>query len=74
MAGRDRATRAAISEADGAFDAAAVTGLGDAALSAPAWRRPPVWFHGDFRTGNLLTVYGHLSAVIDFGGLGQAGI
>ena len=32
--------------------------------------RPPVWFHGDFHTGNLLTVDGRLSAVIDFGGLG----
>lgn len=31
---------------------------------------PPVWFHGDFHTGNLLTVGGRLSAVTDFGGLG----
>ncbi len=36
----------------------------------PGWDRPPVWFHGDFHTGNLLTVDGRLSAVIDFGGLG----
>jgi aminoglycoside phosphotransferase (APT) family kinase protein len=36
----------------------------------PRRRRPPVWFHGDFHTGNLLTVDGRLSAVIDFGGLG----
>ena len=42
----------------------------DAALAAPAWDRPPVWFHGDLHTGNLLTVDGHLSAVLDFGGLG----
>lgn len=70
LADRDRATRAAIAEADGAFDAAAMTDLWDAALSAPGWDRPPVWFHGDFHTGNLLTVGGRLSAVIDFGGLG----
>jgi aminoglycoside phosphotransferase (APT) family kinase protein len=70
LADRDRATRAAIAEADGAFDAAAMTELWDAALSAPGWDRPPVWFHGDFHTGNLLTVGGRLSAVIDFGGLG----
>ncbi|MFD3440699.1 aminoglycoside phosphotransferase family protein [Streptomyces sp. NPDC058685] len=70
LADRDRSTRAAIAQVDGAFDAAAMTALWDAALSAPAWDRAPVWFHGDFHTGNLLTVDGRLSAVIDFGGLG----
>ncbi|MGN9787151.1 aminoglycoside phosphotransferase family protein [Nonomuraea sp. ZG12] len=67
---RDRATRAAIAEVGGVFDATAMTGLWNAAVSAPGWDRPPVWFHGDFHTGNLLTVDGRLSAVIDFGGLG----
>ncbi|GCD97904.1 aminoglycoside phosphotransferase family protein [Embleya hyalina] len=67
---RDDATRAAIAEVDGTFDAAAMTALWDAALNAPGWERPPVWFHGDFHTGNLLTVDGRLSAVIDFGELG----
>lgn len=67
---RDRATRAAIVEVHGVFDAPAMTALWYAALSAPAWARPPVWFHGDFHTGNLLTNGGRLSAVIDFGGLG----
>ena len=52
------------------FDATAMTELWDAAVRAPGWDRPPVWFHGDFHTGNLLTVDGRLSAVIDFGGLG----
>ncbi|MEV7340742.1 aminoglycoside phosphotransferase family protein [Streptomyces sp. NPDC093544] len=70
LADRDRATRAAIAEVGGTFDAAAMTELWDAALSAPGWERPPVWFHGDFHTGNLLTVDGRLSAVIDFGELG----
>lgn len=70
LADRDAATRAAIAEVGGVFDAAAMTALWDAALSAPGWERPPVWFHGDFHTGNLLTVDGRLSAVIDFGGLG----
>ncbi|MGW3565094.1 aminoglycoside phosphotransferase family protein [Streptomyces sp. NPDC000941] len=70
LADRDRATRAAIGEVDGTFEAAAMTALWDAALNAPGWDRPPVWFHGDFHTGNLLTVDGGLSAVIDFGGLG----
>ncbi|WUH98961.1 aminoglycoside phosphotransferase family protein [Spirillospora sp. NBC_00431] len=70
LSDRDRATRTAIAEVDGVFDASAMTGLWDAALNAPGWDRPPVWFHGDFHTGNLLTVDGRLSAVIDFGGLG----
>ncbi|MFC9845533.1 aminoglycoside phosphotransferase family protein [Streptomyces sp. NPDC060223] len=70
LAGRDGATRAAIAKVGGTFDPAAMTELWDAALSAPAWDHPPVWFHGDFHTGNLLTVDGRLSAVIDFGELG----
>ncbi len=70
LSGRDRDTRAAITEVDGVFDAEAMTALWDAALGAPGWDRPAVWFHGDFHTGNLLTVGGRLSAVIDFGELG----
>jgi len=38
----------------------------DAAL-ATSWDRPPVWFHGDIASGNLLVRDGRLSAVIDFG-------
>ncbi|WP_019544737.1 aminoglycoside phosphotransferase family protein [Streptomyces sulphureus] len=70
LAERDGATRAAIAEVGGAFDGAAMTALWEEALHAPAWDRPPVWCHGDFHTGNLLTAEGRLSAVIDFGGLG----
>ncbi|MEU8348609.1 MULTISPECIES: aminoglycoside phosphotransferase family protein [Streptomyces] len=69
LADRDEVTRAAIARVDGVFDGAAMTRLWDAALGAPAWDRPPVWIHGDFHTGNLLTRDGRLSAVIDFGGL-----
>ncbi|MFF3670155.1 phosphotransferase [Microtetraspora malaysiensis] len=70
---RGRESRAAAAgqvAGGGAFDTAAMTELWDMALNAPGWDRPPVWFHGDFHTGNLLTVDGRLSAVIDFGGLG----
>lgn len=70
LATRDAATRAAIAKVGDAFDTAAMTGLWDAALAAPDWDGPPVWFHGDFHTGNLLTTNGRLSAVIDFGELG----
>ncbi|EOD68632.1 aminoglycoside phosphotransferase family protein [Amycolatopsis vancoresmycina] len=70
LAARDAATRAAIAKVGHTFGSAAMTGLWDAALAAPGWDRPPVWFHGDFHTGNLLTRSGRLSAVIDFGELG----
>lgn len=70
LPGRDRATRDAIAAVDGTFDAAGLTALWEAALAAPGWNRPPVWFHGDMHNGNLLTVDGRVSAVIDFGGLG----
>ncbi|MFH8484814.1 aminoglycoside phosphotransferase family protein [Streptomyces longisporoflavus] len=67
---RDAATRAAIAAVEGAFDQRALTATWDAAMEATGWERDPVWFHGDFHVGNLLTVDGRLSAVIDFGGLG----
>ncbi|MFH8369766.1 aminoglycoside phosphotransferase family protein [Streptomyces sp. NPDC018031] len=70
LAERDQATRGAIARLAGVFDARAMTGLWEAALRAPAWHRPPVWFHGDFHTGNLLAAGGRLVAVIDFGELG----
>jgi len=71
LADRDEATRAAIAAVAGVFDAAAMTEVWENALRAPAWDREPVWCHGDFHTGNLLTVDGRLSAVIDFGGVGM---
>lgn len=70
LAKRDHATRAAIAAVQDTFDAPAMTAVWDAALRAPAWNRDPVWFHGDLHLGNLLVSGGHLSAVIDFAGLG----
>ncbi len=70
LAIRDTRTREAILALRGALDADAVTAVWDAAIGAPAWSGPPVWFHGDLQSGNLLAVEGRLSAVIDFGGLG----
>jgi aminoglycoside phosphotransferase (APT) family kinase protein len=67
---RDQATRAAIAAVEGTFDAPAMTAVWEAALRSPAWDRAPVWFHGDLHLGNLLVSDGHLSAVIDFAGLG----
>jgi len=71
LATRDTATRSAITKVGDAFDTAAMAELWDTALATPEWDRPPVWFHGDFHTGNLLTTGGRLSAVIDFGELGR---
>jgi aminoglycoside phosphotransferase (APT) family kinase protein len=70
LATRDTATRSAITKVGDAFDTAAMTELWETALDTPEWDRPPVWFHGDFHTGNLLTDNSRLSAVIDFGELG----
>ncbi|MFP4439162.1 MAG: aminoglycoside phosphotransferase family protein [Chloroflexaceae bacterium] len=70
LAQRDAATRAAIAALDGIIDSATATVAWDAALHAPAWSGAPVWIHGDLQAGNLLTVQGHLRAVIDFGCLG----
>lgn len=67
---RDTYTREAIAALHGMLDTDAVTTAWEAALQAPEWDRPPVWFHGDLLPGNLLVERGRLSAVIDFGGLG----
>jgi aminoglycoside phosphotransferase (APT) family kinase protein len=70
LADRDAPTRTAIDALQGIVDTAAATAAWDAAAQTPAWPGPPVWVHGDLSPGNLLTVDGRLSAVIDFGGLG----
>lgn len=70
LATRDAATRSAIGALRGAIDADAVTALWDSALRSPAWRRAPVWIHGDLDSRNMLVEDGRLSAVIDWGCLG----
>lgn len=67
LAPRDARAREAITALTGEVDARAVTAAWESALAAPAWSRPPVWFHGDLGSGNLLVREGRLSAVIDFG-------
>lgn len=71
LASRDADTREAISKLHGVIDTDAATAAWDAALRAPRWDGPPVWVHADLQPGNLLTAGGRLSAVIDFGCLGQ---
>lgn len=69
LALRDERTRAAIAALAGVIDTERAKSVWEAALEAPAWEGEPVWFHGDLLSGNVLVERGHLSAVIDFGGL-----
>lgn len=62
----DDETRRALAALDGRIDTDAATVVWDAALRA-TWDGPPVWFHGDVASGNLLVRDGRLVAVIDFG-------
>jgi aminoglycoside phosphotransferase (APT) family kinase protein len=66
LARLDGPTRAAIAGLDGTIDTDAVTAVWDEALEIPAWAGPPTWVHADLLPGNILTVDGRLSAVIDF--------
>ncbi|BCJ36482.1 hypothetical protein Athai_39850 [Actinocatenispora thailandica] len=56
--------------ASGVIDAEPAIGVWKAALAAPAWRRSPLWIHGDLFPSNLLATNGLLTGVIDFGLLG----
>lgn len=66
LARLDDQTRTAIAQLRGSIDTDAATAIWDAALAAPAWDAAPIWVHADLLAGNLLTVAGRLSAVIDF--------
>ncbi|MEV0718297.1 aminoglycoside phosphotransferase family protein [Asanoa sp. NPDC050611] len=62
----DDETRKAIAALDGRIDGGAATREWDRALAAE-WHGPPVWFHGDIASGNILVRDGRLAAIIDFG-------
>jgi aminoglycoside phosphotransferase (APT) family kinase protein len=70
LATRDAEVRSAIAALGTQFDPAELTAAWDEAVRVSAWDGPPVWFHGDLHTTNLLACDGRLSAVIDFGCLG----
>jgi len=59
-------TLQAIAQLGDAVPAELATEIWQAALEA-TWQGPPVWFHGDVASGNLLVRDGQLAAVIDFG-------
>ncbi|MEV8437667.1 aminoglycoside phosphotransferase family protein [Actinosynnema sp. NPDC051121] len=63
----DDGTRRALAALEGQVDTARAAAVWEDALGAPEWSGPPVWFHGDIASGNLLVDGGKLVAVIDFG-------
>ncbi len=69
LAKRDRYVRAALASLDGELDVALVAAAWERALNAGEWTNAPVWIHGDLAPGNLLVRKGHITGVIDFGGL-----
>lgn len=66
----DDGTRRALAALGGRIDVERAAAVWDDALRAPQWSGPPVWFHGDIASGNLLVDGGKLAAVIDFGTCG----
>ncbi|WAZ21557.1 aminoglycoside phosphotransferase family protein [Streptomyces cinnabarinus] len=68
----DHYVRGAIRDlgSDGTIDPVLATEVWEKTLGLPGWDRAPVWLHGDLLPGNLLTVDGRLTSVIDFGCLG----
>jgi aminoglycoside phosphotransferase (APT) family kinase protein len=62
-------TEDALGALGGSVDARAAREVWAEAVAA-TWPGPPVWFHGDVATGNLLVRDGRLAAVIDFGTCG----
>lgn len=61
--------REAIADLGDAIPGTVAQHILDEALSTE-WTEPPVWFHGDVATGNLLVRDGRLAGVIDFGSSG----
>lgn len=70
LVARDTPVRTAITALSGLIDTDLAMAAWESALQTPIWHDAPVWIHGDLQSGNLLSVQGQLSAVIDFGCLG----
>lgn len=70
LAHRDASTRSAIVSLSSVMDTREIVAMWESALELPVWDGPKVWVHGDLSSGNLLSIGGRLSAVIDFGATG----
>ncbi len=66
LAHYDDETRRCLAMLDGRIDTKSAAAVWDAGMRA-LWHGPPVWFHGDIASGNLLVNDGRLAGVIDFG-------
>lgn len=64
---RDEPVRHSIATVGGSLDADVALALWESAIRVPAWRRAPVWVHGDLHPGNVLVRDGAIGAVIDWG-------
>ncbi|PFG33235.1 aminoglycoside phosphotransferase (APT) family kinase protein [Sanguibacter antarcticus] len=72
LSSRDVSTRVEIDDLGGAgkIDGDRARWYWDSVLALPRWNGEPVWLHSDLLPGNLVTVDGVVTAVIDFGGCG----
>jgi aminoglycoside phosphotransferase (APT) family kinase protein len=67
LAGRDKETRAAITDLHGLIDVETTLVAWGQSLAAPRWDAAPVWLHGDIHPANLIVENGELTGIIDFG-------
>jgi aminoglycoside phosphotransferase (APT) family kinase protein len=66
----DGMVRVGLAGLDGEVDAVAVAAAWETVLSAPDYAAPPVWFHGDLMSFNLVASEGRLTGVLDWGACG----
>lgn len=69
LAHYDGETRRCLAVLDGRIDTKSAAAVWEAGMRA-IWHGPPVWFHGDIASGNLLVNATRLAGVIDFGTAG----
>ena len=66
----DARVRETLADLEDELDLAVALEVWEQALAARRHTGPPVWFHGDLTSLNLLAIDGRLSAVIDWGTCG----
>ncbi len=70
LAKRDEEVRAAIAQLAHFMDTRPAESAWDRLREVPPWPHRPVMIHGDLLSTNILAARGHLTAIIDFGGMG----
>jgi aminoglycoside phosphotransferase (APT) family kinase protein len=69
LADRDVPTRSAIAQCEGLLDRSLLTAAWETASRVAEGDGKQVWIHTDLQPGNILTVDGRLSGVLDWGGV-----